>query len=152
MKQIISLVLAFLSFSANGQDQAKEKKENTIRKVQIAPFSSIEARADIHILLLDTDQPGEIYLEGDSTYFDQVVIEVIEGELRIRPRTDRSLKEKFIIEIPVTGLSRITAANKANIVSLNTLQSDGIKIRLDDKSSVALQSTGPIRVTAYSRQ
>lgn len=148
MKRIWIVAMALFAFSQAGLAQSDSRKGSVVRKISVAPFNGIEAMADIHVLLLDTDKPGEVYLEGDSSYFDDLRIEVIEGSLRISPKTSGSLRKKFIVQVPVAGLTRITATNKANIISLNTLQTDGIQIRLDERSSVALQSTGPVSVSA----
>ncbi|MEJ8842304.1 DUF2807 domain-containing protein [Lacibacter sp. H375] len=144
VKHLLTVVLLLVTTAASAQ--TTEKKKSAISKVTVQPFHKLVINASIDVLLIEDNEPGILYIEGDKQYFNEISVKQENGVLTIEASKDRSYKNKIYIGLPVKNLAAVDIYAKSFVTGMNTLQSKDLVITLYDECMVNLKSTGTIEI------
>jgi hypothetical protein len=125
---------------------AKEKIQ--VRKFHLSSFSKIDVDAQIDVVLVDDEKPGDIYYVGNENYFDDITLKIEDGELKVSARRNLNYKSKITVEIHVNGLQKLSVQKEALVFTSNTLRSGPITVILKGGSKASLKAEGNIYVSA----
>jgi hypothetical protein len=142
VKHLLAAVLLLVTTAASAQ--TIEKKKSAISKVSVQPFHKIVINASIDVLLIEDDKPGVLYIEGDQTLFNDIIVKQENGVLTIAANKNRTYKNKIYIGLPVNNLKAVDIYAKSFVTGMNTLQSKEIVITMHEECIVNLKSTGNI--------
>jgi hypothetical protein len=144
VKHLLAAVLLLVTTAASAQ--TIEKKKSAISKVSVQPFHKIVINASIDVLLIEDDKPGVLYIEGDQTLFNDIIVKQENGVLTIAANKNRTYKNKIYIGLPVNNLKAVDIYAKSFVTGMNTLQSKEIVITMHVECFVNLKSTGNIEI------
>jgi hypothetical protein len=144
VKHLLAAVLLLVTTAASAQ--TIEKKKSALSKVSVQPFHKIVINASIDVLLIEDDKPGILYIEGDKTFFNDIIIKEENGVLTIAANKNRTYKNKIYIGLPVNNLKAVDIYAKSFVTGMNTLQSKEIVITMHEECIVNLKSTGNIEI------
>lgn len=144
VKHLLTAVLLLVTTAAMAQ--TTEKKKSAISKITVQPFHKLVINASIDVLLIEDNEPGILYIEGDKTFFDEISVKQEKGVLTIGASKDRSYKNKIYIGLPVKNLTAVDIYAKSFVTGMNTLQSKDLVITMYDECMVNLKSTGNIEI------
>ncbi len=144
VKHLLTAVLLLCTFAAAAQPS--EKKKSAISKVQVDSFYKLVINASIDVLLIEDNEPGILYIEGNKDFFDEISIKQENGVLTIESSKDRSYKNKIYIGLPVKNLAAIDINAQSFVTGMNALQSKELVITMNEECLVNLQSTGKIEI------
>ena len=144
VKHLLTAVLLLATTAASAQTTGKKK--SAITKVNVDSFHKLVINASIDVLLIQDNEPGILYIEGDKAYFDDISIKQESGVLTIEASKDRSYKNKIYIGLPVKDLKAVDIYAKSFVTGMNTLQSKDIIITMHEECIVNLKSTGNIEL------
>jgi hypothetical protein len=144
VKHLLAAVLLLVTTAASAQ--TIEKKKSAISKVSVQPFHKIVINASIDVLLIEDDKPGVLYIEGDQTLFNDIIVKQENGVLTIAANKNRTYKNKIYIGLPVNNLKAVDIYAKSFVTGMNTLQSKEIVITMHEECIVNLKSTGNIEI------
>jgi Putative auto-transporter adhesin, head GIN domain len=144
VKHLLTAVLLLVTTAATAQ--TIEKKKSTINKVSVQPFHKLVINASIDVLLIEDNEPGILYIEGDKTYFNDITVKQEAGVLTISAAKNKSFKNKIYIGLPVKNLTAIDIYEKSFVTGMNTLQSKDLVINMYNDCMVNLKSTGAIEI------
>lgn len=148
VKQLLTAVLLLVTAAAMAQ--TTEKKKSAITKISVESFHKLVINASIDVLLIEDNEPGILYIEGDKTFFDDISVKQENGVLTIGASKDRSYKNKIYIGLPVKNLTAVDIYAKSFVTGMNTLQSNALVITMYDECMVNLKSTGNIEIRSSS--
>ncbi|HLP38676.1 GIN domain-containing protein [Lacibacter sp.] len=144
VKHLLTAVLLLVTTAASAQ--TTEKKKSAITKVHVQPFQKLVINASIDVLLIEDNEPGILYIEGDKQFFDDISVKQENGVLTVNASKDKSYKNKIYIGLPVKNLTAIDIYAKSFVTGMNTLQSKDLVITMYDDCMVNLKSTGTIEI------
>ena len=144
VKHLLTAVLLLVTTAASAQ--TTEKKKSDISKVTVQPFHKLVINASIDVLLIEDNEPGILYIEGDKQFFDHISVKQENGVLTIESSKNRSYKNKIYIGLPVKNLAAVDIYAKSFVTGMNTLQSKDLVITMYDDCTVNLKSTGTIDI------
>lgn len=144
VKHLLTAVLLLIATGASAQ--TTEKKKSAITKVNVDSFYKLVINASIDVLLIEDNEPGTLYIEGDKQYFDDISVKQENGVLTINAGKDRSYKNKIYIGLPVKNLKAVDIYSKSFVTGMNTLQSKDLVITMFTDCTVNLKSTGTIEI------
>jgi Putative auto-transporter adhesin, head GIN domain len=144
VKHLLTAVLLLITTAATAQ--TIEKKKSAIYKVSVQPFHKLVIDASIDVLLIEDNEPGILYIEGDKTYFDDIQVKQEAGVLTVSANKNKSFKHKIYIGLPVKNLKAIDIYKKSLVTGMNTLQSKDLLINMYTDCMVNLKSTGTIEI------
>ncbi|HTH31257.1 MAG TPA: DUF2807 domain-containing protein, partial [Lacibacter sp.] len=144
VKHLLAAVLLLVTTAASAQ--TIEKKKSALSKVSVQPFHKIVINASIDVLLIEDDKPGVLYIEGDQTLFNDIIVKQENGVLTIAANKNRTYKNKIYIGLPVNNLKAVDIYAKSFVTGMNTLQSKEIVITMHEECIVNLKSTGNIEI------
>ena len=144
VKHLLTAVLLLVTTTASAQ--TTEKKKSAISKVNVDSFYKLVINASIDVLLIQDNEPGILYIEGDKDFFDDISIKQENGVLTIESSKDRSYKNKIYIGLPVKNLTAIDITAQAFVTGMNPLQSKELVITMYEECVVNLKSTGKIEI------
>ena len=144
VKHLLTAVLLLVTTAASAQ--TTEKKKSAITKVSVQPFHKLVINASIDVLLIEDNEPGTLYIEGDKSFFDDISVKQENGVLTIDASKDRSYRNKIYIGLPVKNLAAVDVNAKSFVTGMNTLQSKDLVITMYDECMVNLKSTGNIEI------
>jgi Putative auto-transporter adhesin, head GIN domain len=144
VKHLLTAVLLLVTTAASAQ--TTEKKKSAITKVNVQPFHKLVINASIDVLLIEDNEPGTLYIEGDKTYFDEISVKQENGVLTINASKDRNYKNKIFIGLPVKNLAAVDVHSISFVTSMNTLRSKDIVVTLYNECTVNLKSIGNIEI------
>ena len=140
------LTAALLLFTTAASAQTIEKKKSAIFKQSIQPFHKLVINAAIDVLLIEDNEPGTLYIEGDKTFFNDITVKQENGVLTIAAGKDRTYKNKIYVGLPVNNLQAIDIYANSFVTGMNTLQSKDILITMYEDCMVNLKSAGTIEI------
>jgi hypothetical protein len=140
VKHLLTAVLLLVTTAASAQ--TTEKKKSAITKVSVLPFQKLVINASIDVLLIEDNEPGTLYIEGDKTYFNEITVKQENGVLTINASKDRNYKNKIYIGLPVKDLASVDVRSASFVTSMNTLHSKDLVITLYGESMVNIKSIG----------
>lgn len=145
--QTILLLLFLVCYSVAGKAQVKPTSVLNIRNEINLPgtYKYIEVRGDVMVMLTN-ELAGNIWLEGDSTDFNNVKTTIKKGKLLINAERKRSFK-KMIIYVPVTAVTALLITGDAEIFSSGTITTNGLEITLNGNSLVAVNYKGKLKIS-----
>lgn len=141
---LLTAVLLLVTTAASAQ--TTEKKKSAISKVTVQPFHKLVINASIDVLLIEDNEPGTLYIEGDKSFFNDISVKQENGILTINASKDRSYKNKIYIGLPVKNLQAVDIYAKSFVTGMNTLQSKDLVITMYEECMVNLKSTGTIEI------
>lgn len=144
MKHLLTAVLLLVTAAVSAQ--TTEKKKSAVTKVNVDSFNKLVINASIDVLLIEDNEPGILYIEGDKDYFDDISIKQENGVLTIEAVKDRSYKNKIYIGLPVKNLTAIDIYANTFVTGMNILKSREIVVTLYEECTVNLKSTGKIHI------
>ena len=144
VKHLLTAVLLLVTTAASAQ--TTEKKKSAITKVSVQPFHKLVINASIDVLLIEDNEPGTLYIEGDKSFFDDISVKQENGVLTIDASKDRSYRNKIYIGLPVKNLAAVDVNAKSFVTGMNTLQSKDLVITMYEECMVNLKSTGNIEI------
>ncbi len=144
VKHLLAAVLFLVTTAATAQTM--EKKKSAISKVSVQPFHKLVIDASIDVLLIEDNEPGTLYIEGDNTYFNDISVKQENGVLTIAAGKDKSYRNKIYIGLPVKNLQAVDIYAKSFVTGMNTLQSKDLMITMYEECMVNLKSTGNIEI------
>jgi hypothetical protein len=144
VKHLLTAVLLLVTTAASAQ--TTEKKKSDISKVTVQPFHKLVINASIDVLLIEDNEPGILYIEGDKTYFEDISVKQENGVLTIAASKNKSYKNKIYIGLPVKNLTAVDIYAKSFVTGMNTLQSKDLVITMYHDCIVNLKSTGTIEI------
>lgn len=144
MKHLLTAVLLLVTAAVSAQ--TTEKKKSAVSKVNVDSFNKLVINASIDVLLIEDNEPGILYIEGDKDYFDDISIKQENGVLTIEAVKDRSYKNKIYIGLPVKNLTAIDIYANTFVTGMNILKSREIVVTLYEECTVNLKSTGKIHI------
>ncbi len=144
VKHLLTAVLLLVTTAASAQ--TTEKKKSAITKVSVQPFQKIVINASIDVLLIEDNEPGTLYIEGDKTYFDEIFVKQENGVLTINTRKGRNYKNKIYIGLPVKNLVAVDVHSTSFVTSMNTLYSKDLLITLYSECTVNIKSVGNLEI------
>lgn len=144
VKHLLTAVLLLVTTAASAQ--TTEKKKSAIIKVSVQPFHKLVINASIDVLLIEDNDPGTLYIEGDKSFFDDISVKQENGILTIDASKDRSYRNKIYIGLPVKNLKAVDINAKSFVTGMNTLQSKDLVITMYEECMVNLKSTGNIEI------
>ncbi len=144
MKHLLTAVLLLVTAAVSAQ--TTEKKKSAVTKVNVDSFKKLVINASIDVLLIEDNEPGILYIEGDKDYFDDISIKQENGVLTIEAVKDRSYKNKIYIGLPVKNLTAIDIYANTFVTGMNILKSREIVVTLYEECTVNLKSTGKIHI------
>jgi hypothetical protein len=144
VKHLLTAVLLLVSTAALAQ--TTEKKKSAISKVTVRPFHKLVINASIDVLLIEDNEPGILYIEGDKQFFDDISVKQENGVLTIASSKNKSYKNKIYIGLPVKDLAAVDIFAKSFVTGMNTLQSKDLVITMYHDCIVNLKSTGTIEI------
>jgi hypothetical protein len=144
VKHLLTAVLLLVTTAALAQ--TTEKKKSAISKVTVQPFHKLVINASIDVLLIEDNEPGILYIEGDKQFFDDIIVKQENGVLTIASSKNKSYKNKIYIGLPVKNLAAVDIFAKSFVTGMNTLQSKDLVITMYHDCIVNLKSTGTIEI------
>jgi hypothetical protein len=144
VKHLLTAVLLLVTTATSAQ--TTEKKKSAITKLSVQPFQKIVINASIDVLLIEDNECGALYIEGDKTYFDDITIKQENGTLTINASKDRNYKNKIYIGLPVKNLTAVDVHSTSFVTSMNTLHSKSLVITLYNESMVNIKSIGNLEI------
>jgi hypothetical protein len=144
MKHLLTAVLLLVTAAVSAQ--TTEKKKSAVTKVNVDSFNKLVINASIDVLLIEDNEPGILYIEGDKDYFDDISIKQENGVLTIEAVKDRSYKNKIYIGLPVKNLTAIDIYANTFVTGMNILKSRETVVTLYEECTVNLKSTGKIHI------
>ncbi|HLO39148.1 MAG TPA: DUF2807 domain-containing protein [Lacibacter sp.] len=144
VKHLLTAVLLLVTTAASAQ--TTEKKKSAITKLSVQPFQKIVINASIDVLLIEDNETGTLYIEGDKTYFDEISVKQENGILTINASKDRNYKNKIYIGLPVKNLTAVDVHSTSFVTSMNTLRSKDLVITLYSESTVNIKSIGNLEI------
>lgn len=144
VKHLLTAALLLVTTAASAQ--TTEKKKSAITKLSVQPFQKIVINASIDVLLIEDNEPGTLYIEGDKTFFDEISVKEENGTLTINASKDRNYKNKIFIGLPVKNLAAVDVHSTSFITSMNTLCSKDIVVTLYNECVINLKSVGNIEI------
>jgi hypothetical protein len=144
LKQLFAAMLLLVANAAGAQ--STESKKTAIKKMDVQRFHRLVVDASIDVLLIEDDEPGKLYIEGDSAYFAEITLTEKEGVLTISGLKDRNYKKRIFIGLPVQQLKEVEVNAEGFVLGMNTLQSDDLSVILNQRGKVSLKTTGSIKV------
>jgi hypothetical protein len=144
VKHLLTAVLLLVTTAALAQ--TTEKKKSAISKVTVQPFHKLVINASIDVLLIEDNEPGILYIEGDKQFFDDISVKQENGVLTIASSKNKSYKNKIYIGLPVKDLAAVDIFAKSFVTGMNTLQSKDLVITMYHDCIVNLKSTGTIEI------
>lgn len=144
MKHLLTAVLLLVTAAVSAQ--TTEKKKSAVTKVNVDSFNKLVINASIDVLLIEDNEPGILYIEGNKDYFDDISIKQENGVLTIEAVKDRSYKNKIYIGLPVKNLTAIDIYANTFVTGMNILKSREIVVTLYEECTVNLKSTGKIHI------
>nr|WP_294902333.1 DUF2807 domain-containing protein [uncultured Lacibacter sp.] len=144
VKHLLTAVLLLVTTAAWAQ--TTEKKKSAISKISVQPFQKLVINASIDVLLIEDNEPGTLYIEGDASLFSDIEIEQRNGVLTINATKEKSYQKKIYIGLPVKNLTAVDIYAKSFVTGLNALQSKDLVVTLYDDCVVNLKSTGSIEI------
>lgn len=144
VKHLFTAVLLLVTTAASAQ--TTEKKKSAISKVTVQPFHKLVINASIDVLLIEDNEPGILYIEGDKQYFDDISVKQENGVLTIASSKNKNYKNKIYIGLPVKNLAAVDIYEKSFVTGMNTLQSKDLVITMYNECMVNLKSAGTIEI------
>ncbi|PTX61685.1 putative autotransporter adhesin-like protein [Kordia periserrulae] len=140
-KQYIVALFLLVSLTAFAQKKEKIKGNREVTTViyEIDPFTSLEVKEGLEIVLLNGETP-KVEVITDENLHEVFMIDVEEGTLRIA--TSKEIRSYKKLEIFVTiskDLERIHAENEAELKSVTTLTIDKAEINALGKAELDLK-------------
>ncbi len=144
VKHLLTAVLLLVTTAASAQ--TTEKKKSAITKLSVQAFQKIVINASIDVLLIEDNEPGTLYIEGDKDYFDEIFVKQDNGVLTINASKDRNYKNKIYIGLPVKNLAALDVHSASFVTSMNTLRSKDLLITLYSECTVNIKSVGNLEI------
>ena len=140
-KQFIVALFLLISLTAFAQKKEKIKGNREVTTViyEIDPFTSLEVKESLEIVLLNGETP-KVEVITDENLHEVFLVDVVDGTLRIA--TSKEIRSYKKLEIFVTiskDLQRIHAENEAEITSVTTLTIDKAEINVLEKAELDLR-------------
>ncbi|KAB8153652.1 hypothetical protein EZY14_010520 [Kordia sp. TARA_039_SRF] len=140
-KQFIVALFLLISLTAFAQKKEKIKGNREVTTViyEIDPFTSLEVKEGLEIVLLNGETP-KVEVITDENLHEVFLVDVVDGTLRIA--TSKEIRSYKKLEIFVTiskDLQRIHAENEAEITSVTTLTIDKAEINALEKAELDLR-------------
>ncbi len=141
----ITIITALLIIAGTNAFAAEETSvPNTSIILYHQPFTKIVVENDIDILLTEGAEKS-MQFSGDETDIKKAVWEIKDGTFYLKS-TGRSLKNKVVLTINVSGLNNIFIYGSSDVCSAGRLQSKRLKVYIDGDGMVNLKNTGSIKI------
>jgi hypothetical protein len=140
-KQFIVALFLLISLTAFAQKKEKIKGNREVTTViyEMDPFTSLEVKEGLEIVLLNGETP-KVEVITDENLHEVFLVDIVDGTLRIA--TSKEIRSYKKLEIFVTiskDLQRIHAENEAEITSVTTLTIDKAEINALEKAELDLR-------------
>lgn len=140
-KYILTALCLFVTLSTFAQKKEKIKGNREVTTViyEIDPFTTLEVKEELEIVLLNGETP-KVEVIADENLHEIFNIDVVDGTLSIS--TSKQIRSSKKLEIYVTiskSIERIHAENEAELKSATTLNIDKAEINVMGKAEVDLR-------------
>lgn len=144
VKHLLTAVLLLITTAAWAQ--TTEKKKSAVSKINVQPFQKLVINASIDVLLIEDNEPGTLYIEGDASLFSDIAIDQSNRVLTINSNKEKSYRGKIYIGLPVKNLAAVDIYARSFVTGLNALQSKDLVVTMYEECVVNLKSTGYIEI------
>lgn len=135
----IAALLTLASLSAQAAEQTRE----------VAPFKAIDVRGPVH-LVVEVGKPLSLRVEGDQKFVDNVLTQVVGGELRLNMKQTSNFQmrdhDRIVVTVPELSSFR---GEGAGLVRLNNVRAERFDVNYRGAGSVQMNGqVGQLRLQA----
>jgi hypothetical protein len=146
-KLLLSVTFLLCFANVNAQWGSKTTNGNgnmTTTTVQTSSYDGVSVAGNFYVTLVEGKE-GNITLKGESNLLEEIVVEVKNGNLHIKPEDRVNLKPsrgmKIEITVPVEQISKVALAGSGDIKNAFDLKSEQLAIKLAGSGDIKLNVT-----------
>jgi len=106
-KVIIGLLVIMLGSVSFSTAQRKEGFTYGLAEVRVAPFERITIRGKVEIVLVQTQMPERVFIEGNQQDLTAITVTSKDGELAIAGSRNYTGSEKLVVTVYYNNLKKI---------------------------------------------
>jgi hypothetical protein len=141
----VTLLLCFTNINAQwGSNTINGNGNLTTTTIQTSDYDGVSVAGNFYVTLVEGKE-GSITLKGESNLLEEIVVEIKNGNLHIKPEDRVNLKPsrgmKIEITVPVEQISKVALAGSGEIKNAFDLKSDKLAVKLAGSGDIKLNVT-----------
>lgn len=136
-----------VSVVTTGMAQPAPHSNYGLSETSLVPFKKVVLNANVDVTLVQEADHHVAYTEGQPNLVSDIVFEVMNETLYIRSVKNRNYNGKIQVTVPVNGLEKIEVNGRADVVSLNTLESPQLKVHFNGEVTARILSSGKVELS-----